>query len=366
MAEIPNDDQWLAAALRSSGDPTMIADHAWHIVWMNPPAEALTGCRLDTARKQSLWGVLPLLDEVTGLPPVVAPDRPCASTYFLRRAGVPDCPLEVSCSRIAVTPATTGFLLTCRDLTADRERESLLVQRERLEAIAGLAGGVGHDLNNYLTIIHGYTEDLRLKDDSGDQIPLEEIAQASLGARGMTQNLMALARRSPSEPEVLILSDLVAEMGGAISRLLNGKRTLRLAEDPGKAKVKADRRLLKQALIALAVFARDAKSPAAEFSIEARSVEILEGHPLPGWSGVGPCVLPACLPGGRDHGAADTCPPLRTAMYLPARGIRTRTRTRAGSRHDYAVWRVHARLFEFRRPADLRDPAAAGRSASLP
>src|SRR6185369_5222282 len=109
-----------------------------------------------------------------------------------------------------------GFLLTCRELTADRERESLLVQRERLEAIAGLAGGVGHDLNNYLTIIHGYTEDLRLKDDTGDQIPLEEIAQASLGARGMTQNLMALARRSPSEPEVLILSDLVAEMGGAI------------------------------------------------------------------------------------------------------------------------------------------------------
>ncbi len=294
MPGLPIEDQWLAATLRNIGEAIIAAGSDSHIVWMNQAAETLTGCSLEEARNRPLVEILVLYDEASGLPAVSPVYVVCESgaerstgSYVLRRPGMPERPLEVSCFRNTAGDSR-GAVLICRDLTAIRERASLQVRAERLDAIANFAGGMAHDLNNHLTVIQGYAEELRRLPGDGDRTPVQEISQAALAAAAMTRNLMSIARRSNNHPEVLVLSELVGEMSGALSRLLGTTRTLRVIADPDNAKVQADRTLLKQMLSSLALFAATTSRRGGEFTIETGSTEVLRGDQVPGWNRVGP------------------------------------------------------------------------------
>jgi two-component system, cell cycle sensor histidine kinase and response regulator CckA len=169
----------------------------------------------------------------------------------------------MSASFVIPDPATGAplCLATVRhDVTARRALEAQLRQAQKMEAIGRLAAGVAHDFNNLLTVIAGMTS-LIARDPS-----LSQQAQAHLGeieftvqrATALTRGLLSYSRQRQLRPLVLDLNEVVTQVSKLLSRLLPAEIELRVALAPGLLPVLADRDQVEQALLNLAVNARDA------------------------------------------------------------------------------------------------------------
>jgi PAS domain S-box-containing protein len=99
------------------------------------------------------------------------------------------------------------------DVTQDRESEERLREAQKLEAVAQLAGGIGHDFNNLLTVVRGAAGFLR--EGLGPTSPhLDDIAvieRATERAEELTRSLLAVGRRQMLRSEPLDLNRLAME-----------------------------------------------------------------------------------------------------------------------------------------------------------
>jgi PAS domain S-box-containing protein len=91
--------------------------------------------------------------------------------------------------------------------------ESQLRRSQRMESVGRLAGGVAHNLNNLLTIINGYASMLEKEIPGSDpkRRMLREMRQAGDRAAGLTEQLLAFARRQMLQPRDVEADRLVGE-----------------------------------------------------------------------------------------------------------------------------------------------------------
>ncbi|WP_141830165.1 PAS domain-containing protein [Herbaspirillum sp. SJZ107] len=170
-----------------------------------------------------------------------------------------------------------------RDITADREQaeqirrtELALQQAQKMETIGKLTGGVAHDFNNLLQIISG---NLQLMEMDGDGPSLQRwIANArsavEKGAK-LASYLLAFGRRQPLEPRVVKLSRVVIGMEDMLRRSLGEEIEVELVISGGLWNTAIDVAQLENALLNLAINARDAMSAggmaAGRLTIEANN-----------------------------------------------------------------------------------------------
>ena len=165
--------------------------------------------------------------------------------------------------------------------------EAQLQQSQRLESIGQLAGGVAHDFNNLLAGIMNYAGlvsanlgdemDRRgLADDPAFITLLQdvgEITSVAKRAATLTHQLLVFSRRVVSQPEVLDVNAVVAEMEDLLRRTIGENvdhvETL-LADD--LPLVKVDRGQLEQVIMNLAVNARDAMPGGGALTIATQEV----------------------------------------------------------------------------------------------
>jgi PAS domain S-box-containing protein len=149
---------------------------------------------------------------------------------------------------------------TLQDITERRELEERLRQSQKLEAIGRLAGGVAHDLNNALTAIAGYTE-LALEAlvaDHPARPDVLEIRRATERAESVTRQLLAFSRKQMLEPREFQFADSVANLSRMLERLLGDNIELKTSIAPDVSTIYGDPGQLEQAIINLALNARDA------------------------------------------------------------------------------------------------------------
>jgi PAS domain S-box-containing protein len=127
--------------------------------------------------------------------------------------------VEVYSSRIEYDE-TVATLSTLRDISAlkkaEKKRKQLetRIQRaEKMEAIATLAGGVAHDLNNILSGIVGYPDLIlmQLPDQSPLREPVRSMQDSGKKAAAIVQDLLTLARRGVMSAEILNLNQVVTD-----------------------------------------------------------------------------------------------------------------------------------------------------------
>ena len=176
-----------------------------------------------------------------------------------------------------------------RDVTAERlaaqalrSAEEQLRQAQKMEALGQLTGGVAHDFNNLLQAIGGSLEvvERRLEAGRTDVAKFSAAARASVEkAAILTQRLLAFSRRQPLAPNVLDLNKLVAEMRDLVQRSVGEsiKVDTVLADEPWLTW--ADANQVENALLNLAINARDAMPEGGGLTIETANVRLDRSSP---------------------------------------------------------------------------------------
>ena len=153
-----------------------------------------------------------------------------------------------------------AVLLLLKDNSEEAKLKRQVAQATKMQAVGQLAGGVAHDFNNILTAIIGHCDLMMMRHTPGDSDydDLQQIKSNSNRAAGLTRQLLAFSRQQTLRPQILQLTDVVAEVSHLLKRLLG--ETVKLVVKHGRnlGPIRADPGQLEQVIINLAVNARDA------------------------------------------------------------------------------------------------------------
>jgi len=184
--------------------------------------------------------------------------------------------LEVGVRPLREGDTIVGGQGIARDVTTRRELEAQLRQAQKMDAIGRLAAGVAHDFNNLLTVILAHCESTApiLTPNGPAQHALQGIRVAAERAALLTGQLLAFSRRQVTQPRVLDLNDVLADIKVMITRLIG--ENLRVQFRPGDRlwSVTADSGQIQQVVLNLAVNARDAMPNGGDLTIETRNVSL--------------------------------------------------------------------------------------------
>jgi signal transduction histidine kinase/CheY-like chemotaxis protein len=171
------------------------------------------------------------------------------------------------------------YILTAgRDITEQRHTEDQLRQTQKLEAVGKLTGGIAHDFNNLLLVIMGSLEAALERPQGQIRSLLENAFKASQRGAALVQKLLAFSRRQALQPDVLQINDLTAEMVDLLRRTLGGEIEIERALRPELWPTFADRSQVENALLNLALNARDAMPGGGKLTIETDNVHLDEAY----------------------------------------------------------------------------------------
>ncbi|MVW85401.1 response regulator [Pseudomonas sp. PB101] len=138
--------------------------------------------------------------------------------------------------------------------------EEQLRQSQKLEAIGGLTGGVAHDFNNLLQVIAGNLHLLARHEPDNANVQRRVAASIAAVERGakLSSQLLAFARRQPLSPAVFTLRQIFDGLAELLLRALGETLQVHMAAPEDSWSVFVDRNQLENAILNLAINARDA------------------------------------------------------------------------------------------------------------
>ncbi|MCA1408330.1 PAS domain S-box protein [Ensifer sp. IC3342] len=170
----------------------------------------------------------------------------------------------------------TAFL---QDQTEKHRVEQELRQTQKMEAVGKLTGGVAHDFNNLLTVIKGNLEMLEAKVGDKYRTYVGEAQEAADLAAQLTSSLLAFGRRMPLNPQLSDVGELISDTGDLLRRTLGETIVVRTGIRSGCHAV-VDEGQLKNAILNLAINARDAMPKGGTLALEVSKAELDRDYAL--------------------------------------------------------------------------------------
>jgi PAS domain S-box-containing protein len=160
------------------------------------------------------------------------------------------------------------------DLTDRKRAEELLRQAQKMEAVGQLTGGIAHDFNNLLAVILG-NADLAKEELHGDDAVsgyLDALIRAAVRGADLTRHLLAFLRKQPLRPQSIEADALVDGMNDFLRRVLGERIQIVTRHEPGLWMIEVDSAQLENAILNLAINARDAMPDGGALTIKAHNV----------------------------------------------------------------------------------------------
>jgi PAS domain S-box-containing protein len=196
---------------------------------------------------------------------------------------------EIACFRLDGTTFTAeltasqidwqgraAYQLFIRDISERKALEQQLYQAQKMTAIGDLTGGIAHDFNNLLFVIRGNLE--LLEEDLGQDGPLaamiEAVKTAAAAGAELTGRLLAFSRQQPLQPQAVDVAALVTDWIRFIERTLGANIEIKTAFGPGLQAALVDPHQLQNAILNLAVNARDAMPQGGVLSITVQNARL--------------------------------------------------------------------------------------------
>ena len=181
----------------------------------------------------------------------------------------------------AISDLAASLEQRVEERTADLlKAQDALRQSQKMEALGNLTGGVAHDFNNLLQVISGNLQ-LVADDVAGNDRLLRRLDNAMAGvARGskLASQLLAFGRRQPLAPRVTNAARLLREMDDLLRRSLGEEVELKTVVAGGLWNTSIDAGNLENALLNLAINARDAMDGKGRLTIEAGNALLDESY----------------------------------------------------------------------------------------
>ncbi len=153
---------------------------------------------------------------------------------------------------------------------AERERaEEMLRQSQKLQAVGQLSAGIAHDFNNLLTVISGNLERaLRVSTDQPQVTrSLNNALVASERAATLTNQLLAFARKQPLTRNPVDINAVVRDILALLERTMGENVRVRCELAENLPMIELDRNQLENAILNIALNARDAMDGAGELMV---------------------------------------------------------------------------------------------------
>ena len=160
-------------------------------------------------------------------------------------------------------------------------QEARLHQVQKMDAVGQLTGGIAHDFNNMLAIILGGLE-LAQRNLAGDRDQvrrhIDNAMEGANRAATLTRRLLAFSRAEPLLPEAIEAGALITGMSSLLDRTLGDTIRVTTQDDACGWAVWVDRHQLENAILNLAVNARDAMEGRGSLTIATRGVTLAPGE----------------------------------------------------------------------------------------
>jgi PAS domain S-box-containing protein len=276
----------LEALVDTAVDGVIMIDSHGRVQMFNPACEKLFGYLADEVIGQNVKMLMPspyrqehdsYLDnfrrtgerKIIGIGREVTGQRKDGSTF----------PMELSVGE-AKQYGESIFVGIIHDLSERKQTEAQLIQAQKMETVGQLSGGIAHDFNNLLTVVVGnaevLSESLRARPDL--QHLADSIVQAGERGAELTQRLLAFSRRQTLQPTEIDCNALVHGMEKLLRRMLTETIAIKAMLDGDLWTAYADPGQLENALLNLAINARDAMADDGTITITTANVPLDERY----------------------------------------------------------------------------------------
>jgi two-component system, cell cycle sensor histidine kinase and response regulator CckA len=168
------------------------------------------------------------------------------------------------------------FISVIEDISEHKKLEEQLSQAQKMEAIGQLAGGIAHDFNNLLTAVIGYGNLLKAEVAKGSHLDgyVTQILNAAEKAALLTRDLLTFGRKHITNPQPVNLNKILTNMENLLAGILGGNMEFKMELSKKNVKVFADPAHLEQAVMNLAINARDAMPGGGRLLIKTDIVDL--------------------------------------------------------------------------------------------
>jgi signal transduction histidine kinase/DNA-binding response OmpR family regulator/CHASE3 domain sensor protein len=209
---------------------------------------------------------------------IFAPPAEGEPLHQARRVSLDERELEIYKAQVS----TGGFLIGVKDVTDRVRAEAVARQAQKMESIGQLTGGVAHDFNNLLQIISANLDLAVASGEArGDSVLARRLQNAmgavSRGAR-LTGQLLAFARRQALSPRSVDLGRTIRDMGDMLRRTLGEQIQVESVIAGGLWSTLADPSQVENAILNLAINARDAMPEGGRLTLEVANAHLDDAY----------------------------------------------------------------------------------------
>jgi PAS domain S-box-containing protein len=178
--------------------------------------------------------------------------------------------------KVAPNGEVHGFFSIVYNLTELKRLEARLLQAQKMEAIGQLTGGIAHDFNNLLGIVIGNLQLLErgVADTPSMARKVNTAMRAAVRGADLTRRLLALARRQIFDPTVVNLNHQLSGLAELMQRTLGESIEVRMVQANGLWRTRVDAGQLENAILNLAINARDAMPEGGRLTVKTHNVDV--------------------------------------------------------------------------------------------